>query len=244
MGMNFEEKKISFIIPAFNEEVLLPATLSALHQAIAAIDMASEIIVVDNHSTDSTATVASEMGATVVYEEINQISRARNAGARVAGGDILFFIDADTIVSDLIIQHTLNLMKNENVAGGGICVSLDSQAPKSARYWTNLWNWVSRRSKLAAGCFIFCSKDAFEASGGFSEKVYVAEEILFSFQLHSYAKKHRENIVIINEHSVITSSRKLQWYSPITIILWMGFYILFPFAGYYRILCPMWYKRP
>ena len=244
MDMSFKEKKISFIIPAFNEEELLPATLSALDRALSAIDMKSEIIVVDNHSTDSTATVASKMGAKVVYEDINQISRARNTGARVARGDILFFIDADTVVSELIIQHALNLMENDGAVGGGICVSFDSQAPKLARCCVNLWNWFSYRFKLAAGCFIFCSKDAFKASEGFSENVYIGEEISLSIRLKHYAKKNGKKFTIINEHSVITSSRKIHWHSPIAMVLWMGFYLLFPFATRYRILCPMWYKRP
>src|SRR5260221_5303735 len=91
--------KISLVVPAFNEERLLPGSLSSMRaamQGFARLGWHSELIVCDNNSTDRTAEIAKSAGAEVVFEPVNQISRARNAGAARAGGDWIFFVDADS----------------------------------------------------------------------------------------------------------------------------------------------------
>ena len=90
---------LSFIVPAYNEELELPSTLSAIHAAAAANSEPYEIIVVNDGSTDATAAVAATAGARVVTIHRRQIAAARNAGAREARGDILFFVDADTRIA-------------------------------------------------------------------------------------------------------------------------------------------------
>src|SRR5438270_828091 len=95
---------LSFIVPAYNEELELPATLAAIRDAALATaspsdggqDRQYEIIVVDDASTDRTAEIAKGAGAKVIPINRRQIAAARNAGARVATGDVLFFVDADT----------------------------------------------------------------------------------------------------------------------------------------------------
>jgi len=76
--------KISVVIPAFNEERLLPGTC-ARSGALAALERRqwqTEVIVCDNNSTDATAAIARAAGATVVFEPVNQIARARNRGRK------------------------------------------------------------------------------------------------------------------------------------------------------------------
>ncbi|HJT45077.1 MAG TPA: glycosyltransferase, partial [Chthoniobacterales bacterium] len=85
---------LSFIVPAYNEEFELPSTLEAIRSA--ANGRAHEIIVADDASTDRTSAIGREAGAKVVFIDRRQIAAARNAGARAAGGDVLFFVDADT----------------------------------------------------------------------------------------------------------------------------------------------------
>ena len=75
--------KISVIVPAFNEEKVLGGSLRAIRTAMTVFEDA-ELIVCDNNSTDRTAAIAREAGASVVFEPLNQISRARNTGARDA----------------------------------------------------------------------------------------------------------------------------------------------------------------
>jgi len=79
----------SIIIPAYNEAQQLPLTLPAIREAMSALDARGELIVVDNNSTDATAQVAERHGAAVVFEPINMISKARNAGAKAAKSSVL-----------------------------------------------------------------------------------------------------------------------------------------------------------
>ena len=89
----------SVIIPAYNEEALLAETIAEIRRGMDdLLPIAGEIIVVDNNSVDRTPKIATNAGARVVFEPINQISRARNSGAREAKGKYFFFVDADTVV--------------------------------------------------------------------------------------------------------------------------------------------------
>lgn len=96
---------LSIIIPAFNEERLIEQCLQSVYASLATNSQpgfTSEIIVVDNNSTDNTANLARQAGARVVFEPVNQIGRARNAGAAEATGDWLLFVDADSIFKSRI----------------------------------------------------------------------------------------------------------------------------------------------
>jgi glycosyltransferase involved in cell wall biosynthesis len=91
--------KISIVVPAFNEEKLIERSLQSIRDASSIFSREHEIIVCDNNSTDRTPELARAKGACVVFEPINQISRARNAGAAVAEGQWLVFVDADSFPS-------------------------------------------------------------------------------------------------------------------------------------------------
>lgn len=97
----------SVIVPAYNEEAELGRTLPALCAAMEQSGRAGELIVVDNNSSDRTAAAAAALGARVVFEPVNQISRARNAGARASAGRFLIFADADTVVSPGLLAAAL-----------------------------------------------------------------------------------------------------------------------------------------
>lgn len=234
----------SVIIPAYNEENYLPRTLDALQAAMAAIDRPGEIIVVDNNSTDATAEIARRRGARVVFEKINQISRARNAGAMDARAENLLFLDADTLISAELLGRALDNLQQKDCCGGGATVSPDRPLESLYQFGLLFWNRLSVKLGVAAGSFVYCRKEGFEAVGGFSEKVYVGEEIWFSINYGKWGKAHGQKFKIIDRTPVITSTRKLDWYSKfqtLTILLLMMF---FPFISRYRFLCRFWYRRP
>ena len=85
--------KFTIIIPAFNEAACLGATLDSIEDAAAHLragsDAETDVIVVDNNSTDETAPIARSKGAAVVHEPVQGIARARNTGARHAEGTCL-----------------------------------------------------------------------------------------------------------------------------------------------------------
>src|SRR5829696_2159726 len=85
--------KLSIVIPAYNEEKYLPATLDALTAALNAIEK-SEIIVVDNQSTDTTREIAAAHGVEIIDEPEHNIGKVRNSGASSSSGDVIVFLDA------------------------------------------------------------------------------------------------------------------------------------------------------
>lgn len=236
------EVAYSVIIPAYNEAQFLPRTLAALLSAMAKLDGIGEIIVVDNNSDDTTARIAREYGAEVVFEPINQISRARNAGAFVARSRALIFLDADTCASEALLAAAIRALHSGDVCGGGARVSIDHDN-RFARSVTTLWNALSARLGLAAGCFVFCRRDAFDAVGGFSEEVYASEEIWFSRALRHWGKRCGKLFLILDE-DVLTSGRKIDWLSGPAIAKQMLVFLIFPFAVRSKRFCGAWYKRP
>jgi glycosyltransferase involved in cell wall biosynthesis len=238
------EKNITYsvIIPAYNEAVCLPVTLAVLEKAMATLSLPGEVIVVDNNSTDATPEIAREFGARVVFEPYNQISRARNTGGRVATGDYLIFLDADTFLSGRLLKTAFSNL-SAGSCGGGAVVDFYRPVQPAIRKAVDLWNLCSLRFKVAAGCFIYCHRQGFEATGGFSEKVYAGEDLWFSRSLRSWGKRKGLTFQVIKYPPIITSSRKLEWFTPVELflILLIG---AFPLSVRNRSLCAFWYRRP
>jgi glycosyltransferase involved in cell wall biosynthesis len=197
---------ISFIVPAYNEGRLLGPTLAAIHEAGRALTVPYELIVVNDASTDDTVAIARAHGARVVDVQYRQIARVRNAGASVANGSVFIFIDADTIVSPSTVRATLAAL-NRGAAGGGATVAFEGRLPLWARLVNPGFSVVMRIGRLAAGCYVFCSRRAFNEVGGFDETLYAAEEIAFSRTLR------RKGPVVILRERVTTSGRKLRSHS-------------------------------
>lgn len=234
----------SIIIPAYNEEKWLDGTLATVVKAMGMLEVPGEIIVVDNNSTDSTAFIARQHNAQVVFEPINQISRARNAGARLAQGRFLVFLDADSSLSHTLLQTALSNLSSGRCCGGGCVVEMDIPMGFVARNALNMWNWFSVTFGFAAGCFVYCLQEGFDAVDGFSEKVYASEEIWFSKKLRSWGKKRNLDFRIITTPPISTSSRKLEWFSPLRLVIPILLLTLFPFLLRFRSFCSHWYYRP
>lgn len=234
----------SVIIPAYNEAEWLPKSIAAIRTAMQASSLKGEIIVCDNNSLDDTAKIAATLGARVVFEPYNQISRARNTGARSASGRFLVFVDADTLISAELLSEALRRMESTDYIGGGAPVSFDIRLGAAAAMGARLWNLLSVKLGLAAGSFLFCWRDAFEHVGGFSEKVYASEEIWLSRKLARLGRSQHRRFSIIENHPVLSSGRKLQWHSTFSQLLLLLALVIFPFMVRFRRLCGFWYKRP
>ena len=207
--------KVSIVVPAYNEERLLPSTLRSIRVASAAFDArgwSSELIVCDNNSTDRTAEIARAEGATVVFEPVNQIARARNAGAAAAGGDWLLFVDADSRPSPELFAEAAEAIAAGRCVAGGCTVRLDTSRA-SVRFFVFLWNAISRMRRWAAGSFMFCEVSAFRQVGGFSQEIYAAEEIDLFRRLNRLARDRGHSIVILHRYPLETSDRKARLYT-------------------------------
>lgn len=234
----------SIIIPAYNEEELLPRTLRSVQLAMSATEFAGEIIVVDNNSIDKTALIARQSGARVVTEVVNQISRVRNTGGRAANGRYLIFLDADTAITAELLEKALALLVSGCCCGGGTQVYGDSELTPVSEMFMSLWNRMSLRFGWAAGCFVFCLREGFDAVGGFSEKVYASEEIWFSRKLGAWGRARDMEFEIITDPGIVTSMRKLEWFTTTDMLRQVFLLILFPPAVFFRRLCRPWYERP
>jgi glycosyltransferase involved in cell wall biosynthesis len=197
---------ISFIIPAYNEEQLLGRTLTALTAAARTLERPFEILVVDDASTDRTAAIAREHGARVIPVAYRQIAATRNAGAREANGEMLFFIDADTVVTVRAVAAAVKAM-SRGAAAGGCAFRFDGRLPLYGRIMEAVAGPVYRALALASGCFLFCTREAFRAAGGFDEEMFGAEEAAMSRALHQQGR-----FVVLREY-VTTSGRKLRAHS-------------------------------
>jgi glycosyltransferase involved in cell wall biosynthesis len=193
---------ISFIVPAHNEEQLLGRTLVAIQTAAQASGESYEVIVADDASTDATAMIACAHEAVVVSVSHRQIAATRNAGARVARGDLLFFVDADTVVTRAAVRAAVREVRDGAV--GGRCVfRFDCEIPPYARLLLALGSAMGRRLRLVGGCCLFCTREAFVAVGGFCERYFAAEEIAFLRAMKRYGR------VVVPRPTVVTSGRKL-----------------------------------
>jgi glycosyltransferase involved in cell wall biosynthesis len=207
--------RISVIIPAFNEERLLGETLRQVLAAMTAFHARgwkTELIVCDNNSTDRTAEVARDAGARVVFEPINQIARARNAGASVAKGDWLVFVDADSHPCPELFEAVALQISGGRCLAGGATVRIATSS-RLGKWGAAIWNWLSRMRQLMAGSFIFVEADAFREVGGFSHDLFAGEELDLSLKLRSLAKRSCRRIIILHQHPLLTSARKLHLYS-------------------------------
>jgi glycosyltransferase involved in cell wall biosynthesis len=197
---------ISIIVPAYNEERVIGATLAALREAARTVSDPYEIIVVDDASTDRTAEIARAGGARVVSVHYRQIASTRNAGARAATGNTLIFVDADTCVPPATFRATLDAIARGAV-GGGAVLRLDGRLPWHGWFLLRLVQATMRVGRLAAGCYLFCTRASFEAAGGFDERLFATEELALSRALARHGR------VVILRHGVVSSGRKLRTHS-------------------------------
>lgn len=197
---------LAFIVPAHNEQQLLGRTLSALRAAAAEVGVDYELIVVNDSSTDETPAIAAAHGARVVHVTHRQIAATRNAGAQAATAPRLIFVDADTVVPAATLRATLEAW-NRGVVAGGASVHLDGRLPLAARLSLPPFRLGMRVARLAAGCYVFCTREAFEAVGGFDTRLFAGEELAFSRSLWSQGPFR------VLRAPVYSSGRKLRTHS-------------------------------
>jgi glycosyltransferase involved in cell wall biosynthesis len=199
---------ISFILPAHNEAALLGATLDALRASAEALHLSFEIIVVDDASSDGTDAIALRSGARVLRVEHRQIAATRNAGAATAQGDQLFFVDADTHINATVLRAALAALE-AGAAGGGAGVRLLGKVAWQERWGETFFIHLFRLTRIAPGCFVFCTRTAFDATGGFDQRFYAGEDVAFSRALS------RQGRFVILRETVRTSARKLRTFTAL-----------------------------
>jgi len=210
----------SVIVPAFNEELYLPETLKHIQTALAALKFSSELILVDNESTDATAAIASSQGARVISESEHNISKVRNAGAANSRGDVLIFIDADTRVPEPLFQRVAEVMEDETCLGGAVTVEYEAFQRKWLKYYLAGWKFWDRFFNMKQGAAQFCRRSVFDQLRGYDEGIFVGEDIEFYWRLARHARKNGGRLNYIRDLKVRTSARRFDKMSLAKILLY------------------------
>ncbi len=175
---------ISFIVPAWNEAERIAACIESI-VAVEACGCQSELIVMDNGSTDGTVRIASELGARVEHRPGDTISTLRNSGARIARGKYLAFIDADVLIDPAWIANAMREIKADDVAMVGSSPSIPSDASWVVRTWhlqVTARPVYGRRPWLAS-MNVLVDREIFLSLGGFDETLVTCEDVDLGYRI-------------------------------------------------------------
>ena len=240
------ERRVSFVIPAHNEEALIGEALEAIlasvarASGIARTDLwlphtAFEVVVADDGSEDATPAIvrgfADDVGVRHVRCVGGTCAAARNVGAAATTGRVLCFVDADTIVPEMAVDRILELHEGE-----GRCLVLYRLVSREggirAWLWWTFWG-LARRLPLARAksmpAFMSCDRAHFESYGPFEESYVTAEEWPLTGAAYRY---HNERFLYDRSLTARTSSRRMEL-QPLgylrTFLKWVSV-VLFPWA--------------
>lgn len=202
---------ISIVIPAFNEEKFLPATMESINLARQNFEerfsLPTEIVVVDNASTDNTGQIAQNLGAKVIFHKIRNIASVRNAGIRDSSYDLVVTVDADTLIPIHALVNIWESMRTGDYIGGGVKLGLQSKRLHFIFFLFIIEHLVVAFSRLSAGMFFFSRKSALEI-GGFPESHLAAEDIAFAKALRDHGKKSGKKFLNLRSVKILTRDRK------------------------------------
>lgn len=210
--MSFPTVPLSIIIPVWNEAAHIVAVLSSLQTSC---DLDHEVIVVDGGSHDATTELALSLANRVIIVPHGRAAQM-NAGARLARGEILLFLHADTRLPERADQLIMQGLASTKTGWGRFDVRLSGAQPL-LRVVERLMNWRSRLSGIATGDqAIFVRHEWFETAGGYPD-IALMEDIALSRRL-----KRRAPPLCLREQ-VITSSRRWEQQGVLrTIVLMWG----------------------
>jgi glycosyltransferase involved in cell wall biosynthesis len=206
---------VSLIIPTLNEEKYIESTLKALRSQ----DYKGkyEIIVADGMSKDNTVKIARKYADKVIPVKNKGIAEGRNAGAKEARGDILIFIDADTILIFNGLTELVKPFKKKDVVGAACPIlPLSPKAKDFVIYWGfNLFmkrTIKAKRAQIPGICCAYRRKE-FEKVSGFDENLDTLEDFNISKKIAKLGK-----IVFIETTLVLTSHRRIEKWGRIKSI--------------------------
>lgn len=234
---------LSIVVPAFNEEGYLGKTLASLNLATELLQRETrnqaEIIVVDNNSDDSTADIARALGATVVTESLHNIAKVRNTGAKLANGDVIVFVDADTLVPANLLTRILAAMTDNTCFGGAVDPDYRPRK-RTVQAYLQFWRVIGKLTGMAQGATQFFRKDVFVSLQGYDETLFMGEDVDLYWRLKRFATEQNGNVVFIKDLRVVPSTRRfdqwrlwrtLVWTNPLVILMfrrsktcWQGWY--------------------
>ena len=212
--------RCSLVIPAYNEARLLPRLLDSVDAACARYGHSLQIIVADNASTDATAAIATARGCEVARVEKRRIAAVRNGGARLARGEILCFVDADSSIHPGTFDAIDEALAEARVIGGATGVWPERWSVGIAATWMAMMPivWLTG---MDTGV-VFCRRVDFEALGGYDEERELAEDVAFMWRLKRLGARRGQTLVRLTHVKAMASMRKFDrhgdWHYFTTVI--------------------------
>lgn len=204
--------RLSLVIPAWNEAALLPRLLDSVDAARRRwLDSGKpgeeiEVIVADNGSTDATAQIARDRGCRVVTVEKRVIAASRNGGAALAQGEILGFIDADSVLHPDSFLAVAQAMTDPRTLGGATGVTMERWSAGIALAYAMMLPLVWLTG-FDTG-LVFWRRADFAALGGYDENRLFAEDVDILWRLRRLGRPRGQRLVRLRGVKAITSTRK------------------------------------
>jgi len=199
--------KFSIIIPAYNEEKLIGRCLDSIAAASTPYKDQVEVIVVLNRCTDRTEEIARSYNCVIVKEDRKNMSIIRNAGAKVAMGEIIATIDADSRMTDNMLTEIKEKLLTGKYIGGGVRMKFERLPLGVLLQGLILIPLIIKYRGVTAG-ILWCYKKDFDAINGFNENQRMLEDVDFGFRLKQWGEKCGKNYGTITKAQMIVSLRK------------------------------------
>src|SRR2546423_5544051 len=200
----------TIVIPAHNEEALLPRLLDTVEVARARYSFGSgaiEVIVADNASTDRTAEIAAARGCRVVSVAKRAIAAARNGGAACGQSPILAFVDADTQIHPETFNGIERALADSRIVGGATGVTLERWSLALIATYAAIIPLVLVTG-MDAGV-VFCRRRDFTEIGGYDERLLVAEEVAFLLTLKRLGRSRPQRLTRLPPVKAVASAREI-----------------------------------
>ena len=199
---------VSIIIPTLNEEKFLPRLIESIkRQSFSDY----EIIISDADSDDKTKEIASEKKCRLVVDtdiDHHHPSWQRNNGAAVAKGDILLFLDADTVLQENFLEEVIKEFNLKKLSGAGFYFKFNPNK-FSYRIFAFLYNFFcffrQYFSPISIGAGIIARKEAHDLISGFDTRLALAEDYDYCRRISSKGK-----FQIITSCRLLYSSRRIE----------------------------------
>jgi len=199
--------RFSIVIPARDEERYIGKCLESIAAASAPYPGQVEVIVALNRCTDRTEEIVRGFGARTIEVEGKNLSVIRNAAARVATGNILLTIDADSTMSANMLSEIERMLSSGTFIGGGVAIRPDRWSAGILISGVLIALLLLVRRGISGGLFWSHRRD-FEAIGGFDESLVATEDIDFAVRLRAYGRRIGKRFGTIWSAHITTSCRK------------------------------------
>ncbi len=207
--------KFSIVIPAYNEEAFIEGCLTSIKNAQIGFSYPVEIIVCLNRCTDKTEEISRKFGAIIGKEDSKNLSRIRNAGARLATGDVIITIDADSRMSSNMLIEIHRIISKKKWIGGGTIVKPERISLGILASSLVVLYFAIRFGLRSCGLF-WCLKTDFNAIGGFNENLLTLEDLDFALRLEAHGKTKKLKYGTVWRAAITSSCRKFDkfgdWY--------------------------------